>query len=446
MLNPVVRPALSLLRLRWLLLYAVGMGVFSGCQREAEPAPPTSWRDQVIELAAQRSQIPVQGWCHGLPAVQLREQSALVDCVRLIDSDLIFPRSVIAWRDGVLLVDKGSTLNEPALGRGAGRVFHYRRIGDGFARELLLAGLDNPSGLSRGRSPSDQEQIYLSTPQSIYRFTPAADDPAATLTRVVAGLPTRGWHYLTAVHATTDALYVTVPSATDHCEAVGGVAYPCNEVARDTPLADLTAVIRRYAIASDGTVSTAFSIAGRGLRDGLAMTSNPVTGTLLVADNGWDDIAPARAKVDPAQLPADELNWVAGDAHYGWPYCHSNQQVTPGYEALVTNCSAFVAPAKLLPPHSAPLALAYTRQRLLVNLHGVVADARRTAFYDVDDAGHPIGELQTLVDWRCDQPSDTAGGRPFGLAPGLGARLFVTDDWNHALMQVMVRAPAKPLE
>jgi len=443
-LRSVAQPAFRLL-----LGFTLGVALLSACQTPSELP-----RKALPAAATARNGVPVAGDCDGLPAVDLTNLPQRVRCVALVDDTLNFPRGLIAWGTDLIVVDKISNLIQRSLGSRIGRIYRYRKTTAGYEREVLLTGLDNPSAITRGQSKADQHLIYIATPQQILRFNPEAERPSSTLQAVIEDLPTHGWHYLTSVYTRPGALYVTLPSASDHCEsafpATGApLPYPCPELAEETPDSNATAVIRRYEVQLDGRVNPSFEIVARGLRDALALAFNDVTQQLLAADNGWDDVALNDTAYNDDDHPADEINLLVNGQHYGWPYCFGNGDTTPGYQAHAIDCGDYQQPLILLPAHSAPLAMLFTDQYLVVNLHGFRMGGQRTVLFELDEQGMPRATPETLVHWRYPHRPNNSGGRPFGLAlltenetadeAPVTQQLAITDDWNHALMLIKLR-------
>jgi len=403
--------------------------------------------------AVDRSGTPTEGWCQQLPKVSVASHSTAVHCIGLIDNQLGFPRGVLAWANDIIVVDKGSHLHQQRAGATAGRVLRYTPTPLGFKQTVLLDGLNNPSSLSRGRHPADKHQLYVSTTDAILRFAPDAVEPKAA--RVVDNLPLSGWHYISAAYATPDYLFVTIPSASDHCEATtqgqfgaADVLYPCPEVNPLTSAANTKATIRRYSINKDGSIANSFQLIAHGLRDALAMTTSLDGNHLLVADNGWDDVPNTALGIAGDPLPLDELNLVPIQAtrpqHYGWPYCYqrtqTTQAITPGYEQHVTSCASYTDALLVMPAHSAPLALLQIDQQLFANLHGFSNGGRKTLRWATDKNGIPTNVPEVLIDWNYSHNKRYQGGRPFGLATYGNNALLVTDDWNRSLMIVRLSA------
>lgn len=377
------------------------------------------------------------GSCNGLPAVDLQQRSGRVHCVAVIDDSLNFPRGVIEWDSDLIVADKISNLTQRSLGSHIGRIYRYTKTATGFDRETLLTGLDNPSAIVRGQSPADKHLIYIATPGQILRFDPNSKQPATTVEVVIADLPTHGWHYLTGVLARHNELLVVLPSATDHCERAyrdpRPPQYPCPELTE-------TAAVRRYRVHPDGTIDPTFELYAQGLRDALALAFDSATGVLLAADNGWDDIDLTTSIYNDVDHPADEINLLRKGLHYGWPYCFGDGSLTPGYENVGLNCADYAKPVVVLPAHSAPLAMLFFNNHLIVNLHGYRETGRRTLLYDLDQQGLPTGQPETLLNWRFPLHEEHPGGRPFGLARYGNNQFIITDDWNHALLLVTLNS------
>ncbi len=406
--------------------------------------------------------VPSEGRCAGLPRAAVAAQDSSIECIGIIDTDLSFPRGVTGWDGDILVVDKGAHLHEAELGRTEGKVYRYVATEAGFKRRLLVAGLNNPSSISRGRHPADSHLVYVSTGTSIVRFAPDAEDVTASLEQVVTDLPLNGWHYLSAAYATKNSLFVTVPSATDHCEGLESdqiaidAQFPCPEVdtasGSSQSFAQTTASIRGYSIDEDGRISKSFKLVARGVRDALALVQVPGSTNLLAADNGWDDISLEGSELTAAEAPHDEINLLelsdqstsSVDAHFGWPYCYDRGALTPGYAGLSIDCQNYREPLLLLPPHSAPLAMLIHNDQLLVNLHGFETGGRRTLAFQLGKKGLPTGPAEVFIDWNFTDQFGYLWGRPFGLARMGPSTLVVTDDWNRALMLVVQRSSREP--
>ncbi len=423
-------------------LTLAGLLTLAGCHH-----PPSVTRTSGFDArASYAAGTPTQGRCNGSPRVKVAAQANQVKCIALLDDKLVFPRGVVSLGDQLLVVDKGSALFNAQPNRKSGRIFTYLQTSahnskshPTFDKKLLIDNLSHPNGISVWQQ-ANQRFVFVSTPATIWRFNPDAAVPADTLEAVIHNLPTHGWHYLTQIHIHANTLYVSIPSATDHCEAGDpgaiSVQYPCSENGLTRTDQHKTAVLREYAIRPDGSPAPNFRLLARGLRDTLAITTDPKTQHVWLADNAWDQIDLSR--LDGARSPHDELNLLTPEAHYGWPYCHSDNQLTPLYATSGASCDSYQAPQILLAAHAAPLGMTYTAQQLLINLHGYQPSGRKTVYYNLDAKGLPREEAQTLIDWNYGHEPGYFFGRPFGIAQHGPTQLVITDDWNHALMLVVM--------
>lgn len=415
----------------------LGLGLLlllCACQAPIQPAEAAPGLPQPFR-------IPVAGTCRGLPEVPAPVAAEQIRCIGLLDDNLSFPRGLAVWQNQLLVVDKGTSLQQRE--RSSGAVYRYPAAGQ--PRQRLLSGLHNPSGIAVWQN----RLAYVSTPTQVLRFDPA--EPASQAEVVVDGLPTHGWHYLTGIHIHNSWLYVTVPSATDHCEsAQGEVVYPCpesllghgtNAVPEAVPEAAQTAVIRRYRIDDQGNVSQRFHTVAWGLRDALAVISHPTKPLLYAADNGWDQVNLQNTGYQDASTPQDELNLIHLDRpqHFGWPYCFDLDQITPPYLPYAPACGNFTAPSLLLPAHSAPLGMAWMNNTLWINLHSSRSTGQRTVRVSVDADGNPTGPLEQMIHWDYSTHSPLGAGRPFGIVPYVDNTLVVSDDWNRALLLVVLK-------
>lgn len=374
--------------------------------------------------------IPTAGGCAGHPGVNLTQVAGAVSCIGLVDSQLVFPRGVATLGDDVLVVDKGSDLASRFERKGS--IYRYRSATDLKTRDTLLTGLYNPSGIAVWQS----RYVFISTPNQVLRVDPHVTpvDVAVAIDKI----PTPGWHYLTAIYIHQNWLYLTVPSATDHCESGQAdepqVQYPCGE--------QETAVLRRYRINDQGQVSADFEFVARGLRDALAMVAHTDQPLLYAADNGWDHVYLSNTEYDPAHTPHDEVNVINMEAataeHFGWPYCFDATKITPPYADQVADCQAFTAPALLLPPHAAPLGMAWVDGALWLNLHGYRAGGQQTVRVGVDKQGAVNNAFETMILWDYRPHNGYGIGRPFGITALNNDTLLITDDWNGALLQVVL--------
>jgi glucose/arabinose dehydrogenase len=279
----------------------------------------------------------------------------------------------------------------------------------------VLQDLDLPHGLAfRGG------YLYVAETGRIVRYRyRAATLTAVEPTVVVNGLPHSAHHWSRSiVFGPDDKLYVAIGSSCDVC------------LERDPRRAAVT----RYDAegGSEQRVAT-------GLRNPVGLAFNPSSGALWTAVNERD--WPGGA------APPDYVTDVRLGAAYGWPHCYARRRALFADPTLgaAGSCDAFTLPALELPPHSAPLGLAFYTGRqfpsgyrgdLFVALHGSRAGLpaagyaiARIRFHD----GRAAGVEPFSTGWR---HGNRVIGRPVDLAVGRDGSLFVSDDHGECVHRV----------
>jgi glucose/arabinose dehydrogenase len=314
---------------------------------------------------------------------------------------------------GVLLVSvpaRGRVLALPSRAA-AGRASTAATVAD---------DLDLPHGLAFRRG-----HLYVAQADRIVRYRYDAQRlTAVEPTVVVRGLPDRTHHWTRSIAFGPDGkLYVAIGSSCNTCQE------------RDPR----RAAVLRYD--PDGGGEQRYA---SGLRNPVGLAFQPSTGVLWTTVNERD--WPGGA------APPDYVTDVRPGAAYGWPGCYAQGRAflpDPKF-AVSGRCEALALPAVELPPHSAPLGLAfYTGAQfpreyagdLFVALHGSRAGLppagyaiARVRFRD----GHAMGIEAFSTGWR---GGDLVLGRPVDLVVGRDGSLFVSDDHGDRVYRVSYAQP-----
>ena len=339
------------------------------------------------------------------------------------------PRGILPLADDVLLVTEMGGWD-----KGRGRLSRLLWQNGHFERSTLLDNLDRPHGIALGADG----WVYISEASRIIRINPQSlkDTPQV----VIDQLPDGGNHPLKQILFGNDgALYISMGAQTDHCENANGSApkYPCAEAVGTRATGSVWKVTGWQKNQPQSVVYA------RGLRNAMGMTWS-AKGELVVTDNGRDFINRSNAQLSDAQLPHDELNVVAQNADYGWPYCYDHNRVNPEYSRYPKACTNKVSPAVLLPAHSAPLGIirypdsgeiAALRGQYLVALHGYRDTGHRLVAFDSNAAGQPAGKMMEVIgDWAAKgkQPM----GAPTEVRAAPSGKLYITDDRNGAVLRL----------
>ena len=370
---------------------------------------------------------PTNGTCDGLPKINLKTPAGT--CVGVVASDLKMPRGVLPLADDVLLVTEMG-----AWDKWRGRLSRLLWQNGRFERTTLLDHLDRPHGIALGADG----WVYIGEASRIIRINPQSlkDTPQV----VIDQLPDGGNHPLKQILFGSDgALYISMGAQTDHCENANGSApkYPCAEAVGARATGSVWKITGWQKNQPQPVVYA------RGLRNAMGMTWS-AKGELVVTDNGRDFINRSNAQLSDAQLPHDELNVVTQNADYGWPYCYDHNRVNPEYSKYTKACANKVAPAVLLPAHSAPLGIirypdsgeiAALRGQYLVALHGYRDTGHRLVAFDSNAADQPAGKMMEVIgDWAAKgkQPM----GAPTEVRAAPSGKLYITDDRNGAVLRL----------
>lgn len=283
------------------------------------------------------------------------------------------------------------------------------RRGQGIADRVVTvaSNLRLPHGLAFARG-----RLYVAETGRVLSFR---YDPA-TLTVsdssiVVDHLPAGGHHWTRTVAFGPDGdLYVAIGSSCDICRE------------RDAR----RAAIVRYAF--DGSRERIFAT---GLRNPVGLAFHPESGTLWTTVNERD--WPGGA------APPDYVTAVKEGASYGWPDCfvqNGTSMNDPEFRGH-GDCGKVTLPTLEIPPHSAPLGLAFYTGRqfppsfrgsLFVALHGSRAGLTPAGDKIIRvrlDAERVIGIEDFSTQWRTDT---RIVGRPVDIVVGRDGSLYVSDD------------------
>lgn len=200
-------------------------------------------------------------------------------------------------------------------------------------------------------------------------------------------------------------MFVNIGAYTDHCDDY--VGRECQEADRrlggeSADPRDWGGVIRRYDRVEGHTWNADYDVVAYGLRNSMGLVFTP-GGDLIQVENGRDFDEGGRPFEELNVIPLAELEGEEPPKHYGWPYCYDAYETSDewvGYEGFP--CSPdnpdYRPPHILLPPHGAPLGVAYydgdmfdeLEGQLIVPLHGYRAPGQRMLAFEVDETGLPI--------------------------------------------------------
>lgn len=296
-----------------------------------------------------------------------------------------------------------------------GRLFLLKPGANGsYEIKLLKFALDNPHGLALG--PDGFFYVGEKTQISKFHYS----NGQVTDWQLVIGNITRKEGYMHPLSQFTfdprnGDLYINSGSPSDHCVVQGTGAYKtCPEEWAQGNGAIYRIPGEQLKKLPAGGIRY-YEVAAQGLRNSMAMAVSQ-QGFLIQGENSRD--------FPELEEPYEEMNVVDLDnmrgLHYGWPYCYNMHATSPEWlfpenktlpihkqfkkpvdcnQTTAKEPGDYQAPHALMPPHVAPLHMAYYRGglfkdlfggKLLVTWHGYQPSGHRLVAYPVDNRGVPV--------------------------------------------------------
>lgn len=238
-------------------------------------------------------------------------------------------------------------------------------------------------------------------------------------------------HKTTSVAVAGDVLYAGIGSSCNACQ----------------PELDAT----RASIQAMRLDGTQMKPKAEHIRNPIALTVNPQTGSLWAGVAGQDELAHGH----PYEI-VDDVSAHSGTADYGWPYCYEDRR-SVGPER---DCSNAVVPRVVVPAYETPVGAAFYpsdsnrryafgqhyRGGLFVALHGswhTPPVPPRVVFIPMhgDEPQTPVDWTNPDAQWRefvggFQQADGARIGRPTGVAVGTDGSLFIADDDSGTIYRI----------
>lgn len=341
-------------------------------------------------------------------------------------------------------------------GDNTGGVLAFRdRDGDGKPEERASFG---PGGGNDVKLHDGYLYFALNDRVVRYRLEDGKLEPSGEEETVVADLPSDGGHRAKSLaFGPGDAMYVNIGSRTNSCQETDRLPSspghdPCTEL-------EQRAGIWRFSANRTGQRFADGRRFATGLRNAMALATQPGTGALFAAVHGRDQLSDNWGFSDEvnANNPGEELVRVEQGGDYGWPYCYYSNQyrkkvLAPEYGGdgqKVGRCAAAKDPVLVFPGHWAPMAMAfytseafgtkYTRG-LFVAFHGswnrapLPQEGYRVVFVPFTGSG-PSGGYTTFAT----EKGGPTALRASGVAVAPDGSLYISADQNGKIWRITKR-------
>jgi glucose/arabinose dehydrogenase len=207
------------------------------------------------------------------------------------------------------------------------------------------------------------------------------------------------------------------------------IGAPCNVCDRDAE-----GFGQIWRMNPDGSGKEVFA---RGVRNSVGFTWHPDTGEMWFTDNGRDMMGD--------DVPACELNHAPEQGlHFGYPFCHGGDVLDPEFGGG-EHCENYMAPARKLGPHVAPLGVKfYTGAMFPPEYHGQILIAEhgswnrskkigyRVMLVELED-GEAVSYEPFAEGWL---KGDEVSGRPVDLLVLSDGSLLVSDDQGGRIFRI----------
>jgi glucose/arabinose dehydrogenase len=279
----------------------------------------------------------------------------------------------------------------------------------------VVDGLDRPHGMAFRCAPDCR--LYIAEEGQVNAYSYNLQTMKALKQKKIADLPAGGGH------VTRTLLFLPRPYDDQLLISVGSSCNVCIE--------EQWRRAKVLVVSAGGEGLRTFA---SGLRNSVFMTINPETKKVWATEMGRDLMGD--------DLPPDEINIIAQDRNYGWPFCYGKNVHDDDFDsAMKKSCrEPETYPSYIdIPAHSAPLGLSFFpvdgwpagfRNNLLVAHHGSwnrsVPTGYKIVRYRLDSSGNFLGVEDFVTGWLT--KNGTALGRPVDIMIRPGGVIFVSDD------------------
>jgi glucose/arabinose dehydrogenase len=318
--------------------------------------------------------------------------------------------------------------------------------------EIFADGLDRPFGIAFYPLGDNPQWIYVANNNSVVRFPYHSGDlqaRGAAQVIVPSLCDSSGGHTTRDVAFSLDGrqMFISVGSGSNVAETMSKknlADIRLWEAEHGRGAAWDSETHRADILVTDPEGRQPLRTFATGIRNGVGMAVNPITGELWASTNERDELGD--------NLVPDYVTRVKEGGFYGWPWYYMGNYEDPRHAGERPDLAGVaIVPDVLFQSHSAPLEMVfYTatngvaafpadyRGDAFVAFHGSWNRTSRTGYEVVRvrvDGGVPTGEYDDfLTGFVVDNRS--VWGRPVGVAVAHDGALLVTEDGNGTLWRI----------
>lgn len=388
-------------------------------------------------------------------------------CAAVVADDLGRARHLVVAPNGDIFV----AIDDSRDGRRGGVIALRDTTGDGRADVVERFGERGGNGIALADG-----WLYFAPNDAVLRFPLPAGSlrPTGEPDTIVQDLPAERSHRAKSIALGLDGtLYVNIGSPSNACQEKDRT--PGSPGLDPCPELQTRAGIWAFDADRIGQRQEDGRRFATGIRNAVALTVHPTTGTVFVAQHGRDQLAANWPDLytpeESAELPSEELLRVDEGDDFGWPYCYHDWQLgrrilAPEYGGdgkTAGRCGDFELPIVAFPGHWGPNGLLFYlgkgeqafpetfRGGAFIAFHGSwnrapLPQAGYKVVFVPFDGEEPAGEPMTFADGFAGgtiREPKQADYRPVGLAEGPDGSLYISDDAVGRIWRIVYRGEAR---
>lgn len=266
-------------------------------------------------------------------------------------------------------------------------------------KKLLISGLNKPHGLAT-YCDNTSCYLYIAEENKVTKYEYDPSKSHLSNPKKLFSVSPGGRHTTRSLLIKGDKLYISVGSSCNSC---------------------LESDYDRATVLTSDLDGKNLEVYASGLRNTVFMTLDPSNQEIWATEMGRDYLGD--------NVPPDEVNILAKNGFYGWPYCYGENIQDTSFDSSTTAksiCNSAKESKFDLQAHSAPLGLAFLNSKeLLVAFHGSWNRSIPTGYKVVEINTETGKQTDFITGWLTE--SGEVLGRPVDILINKGD-IYISDD------------------